>query len=116
MIEADMPEQVIGHSVYPLIAEEDRERYRECNERIFRGDSAIAEFTLAGMNGTRRRMESHSVPLRNEHGRIFAALSITRDVTQQRKSESELRRRAAARYALADFVSRSGAGYSVRAP
>lgn len=94
MIEADLPEQVIGRSVYPLIAEEDRERYRETNERIFRGDSAIAEFTMVGVRGARRRMESHSVPLRNEHGQIFAALSITRDVTQQRKSEAELRRRA----------------------
>ena len=70
MVEADTTEQIIGHSVYPLIAVEDRERYRAYNERIFQGDSAIGEFTLVGLKGTRRWMESHSVPMRNEHGQI----------------------------------------------
>jgi PAS domain S-box-containing protein len=94
MVEADVPEQVIGRPVFPLIADAYRAEYRRRLDNVFRGASEIFEFEIVGLKGTRRWMESHAVPLRNDAGQIFAMLSITRDMTNRKLAEETLRRRA----------------------
>lgn len=90
MVEADAPEAALGSCVYDLIAPEDRERFREFNERICRGDTGRLEFDLIGLRGTRRHMETHAVPLQEPSG-DFLQMAVTRDVTSRKRAEKLLR-------------------------
>lgn len=101
MVEADDASEVLGRSVYNVIAPEDRASFRAFNEQVCRGAGASLEFEIVGLRGTRRRMESTAVPLAGPDGG-FAHLAVSRDIT----------RRAATERALAD--SRARLDYAVR--
>jgi PAS domain S-box-containing protein len=86
MVGAGSGEQVIGRSVYDLIAPEFRDAFRAFNEAVCRGERASLEFDITGLKGERRHLESHAAPMRNTDGRIVQ-LSITRDVTERKGAE-----------------------------
>lgn len=90
MVEAGHLSEIVGQSVYEIIAPEYRPCYRALNEAVFRGESQIAEFEIIGLKGTRRWLQTHACPLRDTEGRIFAQLAVTRDVTEGRRVEAEL--------------------------
>ncbi|HEX6983852.1 MAG TPA: PAS domain S-box protein, partial [Planctomycetaceae bacterium] len=79
MCDADRADFVLGRSVYPIIADEYRESFREFNERVCRGEPGSLEFEITGLKGTRRRMETHAAPLPAGDG-TFLHLAVTRDV------------------------------------
>ncbi|MDP8980078.1 MAG: PAS domain S-box protein [Acidobacteriota bacterium] len=86
MVGAAAAEDVIGGSVYDLIAPQDREMFRRFNERVCGGQKGSCEFDIVGLKGRRCRMETHAVPLRRPDGSIVQ-LGITRDITERRKAE-----------------------------
>jgi PAS domain S-box-containing protein len=94
MVQADSSEAVIGKCIYDLIAPEDRERYREFNERICRGERASTEFDIVGLKDERRHMETHAAPLQTADGSCVQ-LAITLDITERRAAEEAQRRLAA---------------------
>ena len=94
MVGAQSPDAVIGKNIYDLIAPEDRERFREFNERICRGEKGSLEFDLVGIQGERRHMQTHAAPLRNADGSIVQ-LAVTRDITARAEGEKAQRRLAA---------------------
>jgi len=49
-----------------------------------------SELALVGLRGTRRTLESRAVPLHDDAGRVIAVLSVTRDVSERRRSEQAL--------------------------
>jgi PAS domain S-box-containing protein len=84
IMEAEHESEVRGLSVYDALVPEDRQRYREFNDRVCRGgESASLRFTIVTRSGRRRTMESNAVPFPVAGGE-FAQLSVTRDVTEQR--------------------------------
>ncbi|MCG8324818.1 MAG: PAS domain S-box protein, partial [Thiotrichales bacterium] len=89
-MEADGPGQVLGSSFYDLVAPEFRDDFIELNRRIFRGETVRQEFEIISLKGTRKRMETHAVPLRNENGEVMSHLAITRDVTQREAAKIAL--------------------------
>jgi len=91
MIEADSHEQAMGKSIYPLIAQEYRPAVQTMVEKVFQGNSETLEFEITGIKGTRRWVQSRSVPLRDVNGQITAFLGVTRDITEQKKMEAQLR-------------------------
>lgn len=104
MVEVDSPGQIIGRSVYSLIIPEYHEAYKVLTERVFQGESGMLEFEIRGDKGTRRWLETHAVPLRNVRDEIIAELSITRDITERRKMENELRKRDAQHHAMLSTI------------
>ncbi|MGZ4871321.1 MAG: PAS domain S-box protein, partial [Candidatus Angelobacter sp.] len=88
---ADM---VTGKNVYDLIAPEDRDRFREFNQRVCRGEKGSLEFDIVGLKGVRRHMETHAAPLRDRDGSVVQ-LAITRDITPRHEAEDAQRRLAA---------------------
>ncbi|MBH8577785.1 PAS domain S-box protein [Nostocaceae cyanobacterium CENA369] len=92
MIEVDSAVEVIGKSVYSLIAPEDRETFRTMNEIVCQGSKGTMQFEIVTCRGNRRWMETHAVPLRDEKNGNVVQLAITRDITQHKQSEAELRR------------------------
>ena len=102
MIGADSPQQVVGKNIYKVIAPEDRDRFQIFNEAICRGKRESLEFDIVGMNGVRRHMESHAVPLPYGDGRTVH-LAVTRDITDRSRSE----RRIAAQHAITRILAES---------
>ena len=91
MIEADDLESVAGMCVYDLVAEEDRQAFRDLNEKIFRGERGSLSFDVIGLKGRRRNTETLAVPFRGAGGEVIAHLAITRDVTERGHLEEQLR-------------------------
>ncbi|WP_137286289.1 MEDS domain-containing protein [Halorussus salinisoli] len=89
MVEAPVESDVVGECVYDLIAPEHRQRFREFNERICRGERGTLEFDIVGLEGTRRHMESHAAPLHRPDG-TTAHVALTRDVTERKERERAL--------------------------
>ncbi len=90
MVGAPYPGAVIGKNVYDLIAPEDRDRFREFNERICRGEKGSVEFDMIGLQGARCHMETHAAPLRHSDG-TTVHLAITRDVTESKRADRSTR-------------------------
>jgi PAS domain S-box-containing protein len=89
MVGATSADAVVGKNIYDLLAPGDRERFRAFNESVCRGRRGSIEFDIIGLDGTRRRMETHAAPLRNPDGTV-ALLSVTRDVTERKASQAAL--------------------------
>lgn len=91
MIEADSFDQVAGRNVLNLVAPEHRTRFAELTRQVAQGKSGTLEFEIIGLKGTRRWLETHAVPLRDEQGAIIAVLGITRDVSERKRTQDLLR-------------------------
>ena len=91
MLDADAPEQVIGQNVESLIGIEHRQNFAALNRRVFSGETGTLEFEVIGLKGTRRWLETHATPLRDENNRITGLLGVTRDVTKRKRARQALR-------------------------
>ncbi len=92
MIEADSAETVLGRCVYSVVAPEYREAYRALNESVCQGKRGYLEFEIIGLKGTCRWMATHAVPLYLQSEGAVVQLAITRDITERKRAEEELRR------------------------
>jgi PAS domain S-box-containing protein len=91
MIEADSPEQVVGRPIYPLVSPEHRQAFMTLAEGVFRGESRSLAFEAVGLKGGRRWLETHAVPLRDQKGETVVMLGVTRDITERKHLEDQLR-------------------------
>ncbi|MEO6668054.1 MAG: PAS domain S-box protein, partial [Ferruginibacter sp.] len=90
MIEAENEEQVLGKSVLGIVIPEHRLAFSKLTENIFKGESGMLEFEIQGFKGTRRWLETHAVPLKDQQGEIISLLGVTRDITERKKAEEKL--------------------------
>ncbi|MDB4960759.1 MAG: putative Hybrid sensor histidine kinase [Myxococcales bacterium] len=104
MIEAESLEQVAGCCVYDLVDPQHRSSFRTLHERVFLGESGMLTFEITGLKGTRRWMETRSVPMRDDAGRVTGSLSVTRDITGRKHSEDALRSADQDRAKLIDAI------------
>ncbi|ABA19864.1 multi-component transcriptional regulator, winged helix family [Trichormus variabilis ATCC 29413] len=91
-IEADSAGAVIGKRVYSLVVPEYQQVFRQLNESVCQGEQGTLEFEIITCRGNRRWMATHAVPVRNETDGNLVQLSITRDVTQYKQAELEIKR------------------------
>src|SRR5580765_4879317 len=94
MVGAECAEMVTGKNVYDLVAPEDRERFREFNQRICRGEKGSLEFDIVGLQGVRRRVETYAAPLQSHDGSVVQ-LAVTRDISARKDADEASRRLAA---------------------
>jgi PAS domain S-box-containing protein len=92
MIEADSEEQVLGKNINSLVTPPYRNAFNKLASDVFAGKSGMLEFEIVGLKGTHRWLETHAVPLKNAEGKIIALLSVTRDVSERKKTAEELLR------------------------
>ena len=90
MVGARSADEVVGKSVYDLIAPEDRDRFKAFNESICRGEQGSLQFDIIGLEGKRRHMETHAAPLRNPD-ETLVHLAITADISERKQAEELLR-------------------------
>jgi PAS domain S-box-containing protein len=90
MVGATGAEEVVGKSIYDVIAPEHRDKFRAFNERVCGGEKGSLEFDIIGLGGERRQMETHAAPLRSPDG-MLTHLAVSRDVSHRKRSEETLR-------------------------
>ena len=90
LIGADNLEQVIGKSVINIVKKEYRDAFKKQTEEVFEGKSGVIELEIIGLKGEHKWLETHSVPMKDNSGKIISLLAITRDITERKKSEQKM--------------------------
>lgn len=91
MVEAESLDQVLHQSIFPVIDDEHREAYMAMHERVMQGETAQLEFGMYSLNGAHRWMDTHASPFRDATGKVIGHLAVTRDITQKKMVEKQLR-------------------------
>jgi PAS domain S-box-containing protein len=104
MVEASCEADILGQSVYGLIAPEHRQKFIDFNENVCAGNPGQTEFEIIGLKGMRRWMETHAVPMRDPASGKIVQLAVTRDVTARKRAEEQLRRSEEELRALANSI------------
>ncbi|HWR32774.1 MAG TPA: PAS domain S-box protein, partial [Chitinophagaceae bacterium] len=89
MLEADNLDIIKGASCFSIVKPAYRDAFARLHKQVFEGKTGNLQFEITGMKGTDRWLESHAVPMRDAEGNIITMLSVTRDVTAQKKAEEE---------------------------
>ncbi|MEI7842218.1 MAG: EAL domain-containing protein [Gallionellaceae bacterium] len=88
MIEADTLDQVAGRPVINVIAPEYRKAFTEMHRQVIAGKSMQMEFEVIGINGGRRWLETHAVPMQDNGKTVH--LAVTRDISERKQHEKQL--------------------------
>ncbi|MFH0709127.1 MAG: EAL domain-containing protein [Pseudomonadota bacterium] len=91
MLEVDTLEEAQKYTLMHYILPEWRAPFIELHKRVMNGENAILEFEIQGIKGTHRWLETHATPLRDTNGNITMLLGITRDTTQRKQNEEQIR-------------------------
>ncbi|MHC5726260.1 MAG: ATP-binding protein, partial [Nostoc sp.] len=92
MMEVESADVLIGKPIDAVIVPEYRAAFADLHKSICQGNKGTLEFEIVGFKGTRRYIETHAVPLRNESDGTFRHLALMRDITQQKQVEAQLLR------------------------
>jgi PAS domain S-box-containing protein len=92
LIEAESIESVRGRTIEALIEPQHLPLFRAQHEAALadRPLDEPSELAIVGLRGTRRTLETRAVPLHDDAGRVTSILSVTRDVSERRRSEQAL--------------------------
>ncbi len=92
MLEADSVNKIPACSILDFVLPKYRVKAEELHRRVIAGEILQMEFEIIGLKGTHRWMEIHAVPM-SDNGEIVR-LSITRDVTERKMAEKEIKQLA----------------------
>lgn len=94
LFEVESNREIQGRHIGDFIHPEDRPAYLELHHKSAAGGSGHLQFRVIGMKGTERWMETHSVSLKDGEAAPGSVLSVTRDITDQRRAEAAMRLQA----------------------
>ncbi len=80
--------EVIGQSVYPLIASEHQDEWQSCHRRVCRGETLSWQFEIVNRAGRRIWMETHAAPFVLPD-LTLGQLAVTRDITLRHQVEEQ---------------------------
>ncbi|NOT13512.1 MAG: EAL domain-containing protein [Methylococcaceae bacterium] len=90
MLEASSLEEARQQPLLDYIVPAYRDALVALHTRVINGDKGILEFEIIGLSGTRRWLETHAAPLRDDSGHIVMLLGVTRDITTRKQTEQAL--------------------------
>ncbi len=96
MLEADSVQAAQTHGLFNFVELRDRPKFAALHQRVMQGERGTLVFRVRGLRGTLRWLETHAAPMRDADGSITMLLGITRDVTDRRRAEENLRIAASA--------------------
>jgi diguanylate cyclase (GGDEF)-like protein/PAS domain S-box-containing protein len=94
MLEANSLAEVQQHRLVNFILPEYRTSFSALHQRVMNGESGKLEFEITGLKNTRRWLEIHAAPLPDANGKITMLLGITRDITDRKCAEDEIKQLA----------------------
>ena len=93
MLEANSVEEVNASGLANFVVAEDRAAFANMFRQVFAGETRALEFRVQGKLGTRRWLETRATPLTDFAGKITYLLGVTRDITNRKEAEEELKER-----------------------
>lgn len=90
LVQAQSREQVVGSSIYDLIAPEFRVQFQKMTQAVCQGAHETLQFQLVGLSGTRRWMEAQAVPVIDPATGQTVQLALGRDITARKRDEALL--------------------------
>ncbi len=88
----DSPEELVGKSAFDLMAPEDLPRIMKNVEEMFeKGKVRNAEFNFIKKDGSRVPIEFNATLLKDEKGEPTSFVGISRNLTQRKKAEEQIR-------------------------
>ncbi|WP_186289547.1 EAL domain-containing protein [Methylomonas koyamae] len=91
MIEADSLQQAQNCRLEDLVGAKYRDQFKKLIRRVFAGASGTLEFEITGLRGGQRWLDTHAVPMRDADGNITALLGLSRDITERKLAEDDLK-------------------------
>ena len=96
---------VVGESAFALIAPQDRERAMANAARVLDGEAVkLVEYAMLKQDGTRFLAELSASLIRDAQGNPKAFIGVSRDITERKRIEQELRRLIAAVQTTTDSI------------
>ncbi len=92
MLEAKSLSEAQRHTLSSFILPEYRASFNALHKRVMSGESGYLEFEVTGLRGTRRWLETHAAPMRDTTGEVTKLLGVTRDITERKQAEEEIRK------------------------
>ena len=90
MLEADSLAEAKVKPLIDFVLPNYREAFSSLHQGVLQGKSSLLEFEITGLKGTRRWLETHAAPMRDEIGNVTMLLGVTRDVTERKRMESQV--------------------------
>ena len=90
MVGANSPADLIGANIFEFLDPAHVAAWRDNHTRVCGGASLNWEYEVIGLDGRRRWLETHAVPLKTPLWGLVQ-LSVTRDVTARKRNEAQLR-------------------------
>jgi PAS domain S-box-containing protein len=101
----DGPEELVGRDGFELVAPEEHGRAAQLLQRaLAEGGITSIEFVMLRKDGSRFHAEMNAALLRDDAGRPKGFVTTTRDVTERKRGEDELRRALAKNEALLEAI------------
>ena len=91
MLEADSLAAVQTKPFVDFIMPPFRQAFQDVLQRVLAGKSELLEFEVQGIKGRRRWLETQAGPLLDAAARVEALICITRDVTDRKRTEAQIR-------------------------
>jgi PAS domain S-box-containing protein len=93
MIGEDSPDKVIGSKLCPIIDADYNEAFFAFVKEVCDGKKSTFTYTITDSIGKRKWLESHGVPFRDAINNRTLMLAVTRDITERKVADAELRER-----------------------
>jgi len=90
MLEANTLEEAQALSLVDYLLPKGRASFIALHKKVMQGESGTLEFEVRGLRGTRRWLETHAAPMRDEDGNVIALLGVTRDITESKNAKTLL--------------------------
>jgi PAS domain S-box-containing protein len=87
MLEVATLDEAKRHSLLEFVTPAFHDAFRELHRHVMSGQNGKLAYEIVGLNGTRRWLETHATPLRNDAGEIESLLGVTRDMTERHQAE-----------------------------
>lgn len=91
MLEADSLAAAQTKPFLEFILPPYRQAFQDVLHHVLGGKSELLEFEVLGLRGRRRWLETQAGPLLDASGRVEAVICITRDVTERKRTEAQIR-------------------------
>ncbi|PTN12344.1 EAL domain-containing protein [Nitrosomonas aestuarii] len=91
MLEVGSLEIAKQHDLIEFLLPKYRDAFTALHQRVMSGSNETLEFEVLGLNGTKRWLETHAAPMRDEHGEVSTLLGITRDITERKRNEARIK-------------------------
>ncbi len=91
MLQANSGKGIVGKKLSDFIHRKDRKIFSELHTAVLDGENRTASFRITGLKKRQLWMEANSVPLKDHNSKIYAVLSVIRDITSRIESEEKIK-------------------------